>query len=59
MTDVGGAVMEPDTSEKSKENSRATIDALGGDAAHYGGVGEPRSKDAAEKLDGSRAMAGE
>ena len=57
MTDIcGPPAMESDTSEQSKENSRATIDALGGDAAHYGGETDPRSKDAAEKLDGSRAM---
>ncbi|GAW26806.1 putative conidiation protein con-6 [Rosellinia necatrix] len=46
----------PNTSEKSKEQSRQTIDNLGGDVAHYGGEDQPRSKTAAEALDGSRAM---
>ncbi|KAI0100725.1 hypothetical protein GGR51DRAFT_531460 [Nemania sp. FL0031] len=46
----------PNTSEKSKENSRQAIDSLGGDAAHYGGEDQPRSKTAAEAIDGSRAM---
>ncbi|KAI0533951.1 hypothetical protein GGR58DRAFT_484701 [Xylaria digitata] len=46
----------PNTSEESKENSRQIIDDLGGDAAHYGGKGQPRSKAAAEAIDGSRAM---
>lgn len=45
-----------DTSEKSKENSRQVIDDLGGEAAHYGGEEQPRSKAAAEEIDGSRAM---
>ncbi|KAI3321948.1 hypothetical protein HD806DRAFT_151185 [Xylariaceae sp. AK1471] len=46
----------PNTSQKSKEHSRQAIDELGGDAAHYGGEGQPRSKTAAEEIDGSRAM---
>ncbi|KAI0459990.1 hypothetical protein F5B21DRAFT_499134 [Xylaria acuta] len=45
----------PNTSDASKENSRQVIDNLGGDAAHYGGEDQPRSKAAAEALDGSRA----
>lgn len=48
-----------DTSEKSKENSREAIEAMGGEAAHYGNIEQPRSKDAADKLEGSRAMATE
>ncbi|EMR66474.1 putative conidiation protein con-6-like protein [Eutypa lata UCREL1] len=47
------------TSEKSKENSREAIEAMGGEAAHYGNIEQPRSKDAADKLEGSRAMATE
>ncbi|KAI0124969.1 hypothetical protein BJ170DRAFT_726680 [Xylariales sp. AK1849] len=46
----------PNTSEKSKENSRNVIAQLGGDAAHYGNEKNPRSKNAAEEIDGSRAM---
>ncbi|KAI0443937.1 hypothetical protein F4803DRAFT_549687 [Xylaria telfairii] len=46
----------PNTSDASKENSRQIIDNLGGDAAHYGGEDQPRSKTAAEAIDGSRAM---
>ncbi|KAI1753613.1 hypothetical protein F4782DRAFT_497014 [Xylaria castorea] len=46
----------PNTSDASKENSRKVIDNLGGDAAHYGGEDQPRSKTAAENIDGSRAM---
>ncbi|KAI4600381.1 hypothetical protein KJ359_000735 [Pestalotiopsis sp. 9143b] len=46
----------PNTSEASKENSRQAIDAMGGDAAHYGSESDPRSKSAAKNLDGSRAM---
>ncbi|GAW18936.1 hypothetical protein ANO14919_084190 [Xylariales sp. No.14919] len=46
----------PNTSEGSKERSRQIIDDLGGNTAHYGGEGEPRSKSAAEAIDGSRAM---
>lgn len=45
-----------DTSDASKENSRQVIDSLGGDAAHYSGEDQPRSKTAAEAIDGSRAM---
>ncbi|OTA98422.1 hypothetical protein M426DRAFT_17428 [Hypoxylon sp. CI-4A] len=46
----------PNTSEKSKEHSREVIDEMGGDAAHYGGQDQPRTKNAAEEIDGSRAM---
>ncbi|KAI0143750.1 hypothetical protein GGR57DRAFT_483311 [Xylariaceae sp. FL1272] len=46
----------PNTSEQSKENSRKAIEELGGDSAHYGNKDEPRSKTAAEEIDGSRAM---
>ncbi|KAK8121181.1 Conidiation protein 6-domain-containing protein [Apiospora kogelbergensis] len=46
----------PNTSEKSKENSKKVIDSLGGDAAHYGDQDQPRTKTAAENIDGSRAM---
>ncbi|KAI0398322.1 hypothetical protein F5Y17DRAFT_411900 [Xylariaceae sp. FL0594] len=46
----------PNTSEKSKEHSREVIEELGGDGAHYGGEENPRSKQAAEGIDGSRAM---
>ena len=44
-----------DTSEKSKENSRQAIEALGGDAQHTTGTVNPQSKSAAENLEGSRA----
>lgn len=43
-----------DTSQKSKENSAAEIEALGGEAGHYGGESDPRTKNAAENLEGSR-----
>ncbi|KAI1414355.1 hypothetical protein F5Y13DRAFT_188462 [Hypoxylon sp. FL1857] len=46
----------PNTSEKSKEHSREVIDSMGGDAAHYGNEDQPRTKNAAEEIDGSRAM---
>ncbi|KAH9883481.1 hypothetical protein F4778DRAFT_766659 [Xylariomycetidae sp. FL2044] len=49
-------ISNPNTSEKSKENSKKVIDSLGGDIAHYGDEDQPRSKNAAEKIDGSRAM---
>lgn len=48
--------MLSDTSEKSKDNSREVIDSLGGDDAHYGNQDQPRTKTAAEEIDGSRAM---
>ncbi|KAH7040644.1 uncharacterized protein B0I36DRAFT_357915 [Microdochium trichocladiopsis] len=51
------ALSNPNTSEAAKENSRAVIEELGGEAAHYGGKDDPQSKNAAENLDGSRAMA--
>ncbi|CAJ2510997.1 Uu.00g066220.m01.CDS01 [Anthostomella pinea] len=44
------------TSEKSKEKSRQTIENLGGEGAHYGKEADPRSKSAANNLEGSRAM---
>lgn len=50
------AARTADTSEKSKENSKKVIDSLGGDAAHYGDQDQPRTKTAAENIDGSRAM---
>ncbi|KAI1131211.1 hypothetical protein F5Y10DRAFT_262392 [Nemania abortiva] len=34
----------PNTSEKSKEESRQAIKDLGGDAVHYGGEDQPTSK---------------
>ncbi|RYO93450.1 hypothetical protein DL766_009564 [Monosporascus sp. MC13-8B] len=46
----------PNTSEESKQNSREAIEQLGGEAAHYGKQDNPSSKNAADKLDGSRAM---
>ncbi|KAI0380840.1 hypothetical protein F5Y04DRAFT_281513 [Hypomontagnella monticulosa] len=46
----------PNTSEKSKEHSREVIDSLGGDVAHYGKEDQPRTKNAADEIDGSRAM---
>ncbi|KAI0025862.1 hypothetical protein F4780DRAFT_233312 [Xylariomycetidae sp. FL0641] len=46
----------PNTSEESKEHSRKVIEELGGDAAHYGKQDNPQSKNAAEKISGSRAM---
>ncbi|KAI0169572.1 hypothetical protein GGR52DRAFT_472971 [Hypoxylon sp. FL1284] len=46
----------PNTSEKSKENSRKVIESMGGDDAHYGDEDQPRTKTAAENIDGSRAM---
>ncbi|KAI2622137.1 hypothetical protein GGS26DRAFT_249254 [Hypomontagnella submonticulosa] len=46
----------PNTSEKSKEHSKEVIDSLGGDDAHYGNEDQPRTKNAAEEIDGSRAM---
>ncbi|KAI1768067.1 hypothetical protein GGR53DRAFT_34359 [Hypoxylon sp. FL1150] len=49
-------IANPNTSEKSKENSREVIDSLGGDDAHYGNQDQPRTKTAAEEIDGSRAM---
>ncbi|GKU04667.1 conidiation protein con-6 [Fusarium langsethiae] len=45
----------PNTSEASKENSKKEIEALGGDDSHYGQQSDPRSKSAAENLEGSRA----
>lgn len=44
-----------DTSEASKENSKKEIEFLGGDVNHYGQESDPRSKSAAENLEGSRA----
>ena len=48
-------LISADTSEKSKENSAEAIEKLGGEAGHYGGEDQPRSKNAAENLEGSRA----
>ena len=48
----------PNTSEAAKENSRNAIEALGGDGAHYSGnKDDPQSKNAADKIGGSRATA--
>jgi len=44
----------PNTSEASKKNSQKVIDELGGNAAHYGDADQPKSKSAAENLDGDR-----
>ncbi|KXJ97370.1 hypothetical protein Micbo1qcDRAFT_200076 [Microdochium bolleyi] len=44
--------------EAAKENSRNAIEALGGDGAHYSGnKDDPQSKNAADKIGGSRATA--
>ncbi|ORY64453.1 uncharacterized protein BCR38DRAFT_215151 [Pseudomassariella vexata] len=45
----------PNASDKSKENSQTIIKGLGGETAHYGEE-TPQGKDAAENIDGSRAM---
>ncbi|KAI1305675.1 hypothetical protein F5Y03DRAFT_149063 [Xylaria venustula] len=44
----------PNTSEASKEHSREVIEEHG-DAAHFGGEDQPRSRAAAEALEGKRA----
>lgn len=44
-----------DTSQASKENSKREIEQLGGDDNLYGKEDNPRSKSAAEQLEGSRA----
>ncbi|KAG5747909.1 hypothetical protein H9Q70_009403 [Fusarium xylarioides] len=44
----------PNTSQASKENSKKEIEALGGDANYYGNESDPRSKSAADNLEGSR-----
>ncbi len=46
-----------DTSDKSKENSEAVIEDLGGDDTIDAHRNKPVSKDAAENLYGSRAVA--
>ncbi|KAI0023623.1 hypothetical protein F4780DRAFT_728836 [Xylariomycetidae sp. FL0641] len=46
----------PNTSEKSKQHSKQVIDSMGGDIVHYGDKDQPRTKTAAEEIDGSRAM---
>ncbi|KAI0008485.1 hypothetical protein F4779DRAFT_618591 [Xylariaceae sp. FL0662B] len=43
--------------EGSKENSYKHIEEMGGEAAHYGNQDKPRSNNAAEELEYSRAMA--
>lgn len=49
--------MTTDTSDKAKTEAQEKLDALGGEQAFYSKDGnETRSKNAAEKLDGSRAM---
>lgn len=45
-----------DTSEESKANSAKMVEALGGESNLYGKKEQPRSKNAAENLEGSRAM---
>ncbi|KAJ2902168.1 putative conidiation protein con-6 [Zalerion maritima] len=45
-----------DTSEASKDQSRQAIESLGGDANMISNQDDPKSKHAAEVLDGSRAM---
>ena len=45
-----------DTSEASKKNSAQKIEDLGGESGHYGQEDKPHSKDAAEKLEGSRVV---
>ncbi|RSM06453.1 hypothetical protein CDV31_009133 [Fusarium ambrosium] len=45
----------PNTSQASKENSKREIEQLGGDDNLYGKEENPRSKSAAEQLEGSRA----
>ncbi|KAJ4174581.1 hypothetical protein NW754_005000 [Fusarium falciforme] len=45
----------PNTSQVSKENSKREIEQLGGDDNLYGKEDNPRSKSAAEQLEGSRA----
>jgi hypothetical protein len=45
-----------DTSEASKDNSKKEIERLGGDASHYSDEKNPHSKEAAEKLEGSRVV---
>lgn len=44
-----------DTSEASKAHSQEVVDALG-DTAHYGDKAQPHSKNAADKIEGSRVM---
>lgn len=46
----------PNTSEESKEHSRQQIEALGGDANMISNMDDNRSKNVADKLNGSRAM---
>lgn len=45
-----------DTSEESKENSKKAIEELGGPDNHYGKEDVPRSKSAADALEGSRVV---
>ncbi|KAJ9160732.1 hypothetical protein NKR19_g3054 [Coniochaeta hoffmannii] len=47
----------PNTSEKSKENSRQVLEDLGGDDTLEAHREKPISKSAAEKLEGTRAAA--
>ncbi|EGY17061.1 hypothetical protein HYQ45_001361 [Verticillium longisporum] len=46
----------PNTSEESKENSKKAIEELGGPDNHYGKEDVPRSKSAADALEGSRVV---
>lgn len=45
-----------DTSEQSKKNSEQVIESMGGDVNHFGGEDKPHSKNAADKLEGSRVV---
>lgn len=45
-----------DTSEQSKKNSAQVIESMGGDVNHFGGEDKPHSKNAADKLEGSRVV---
>ncbi|KAM0326589.1 hypothetical protein ACHAQA_006458 [Verticillium albo-atrum] len=49
-------ISNPNTSEASKENSKKAIEELGGPDNHYGREDNPHSKNAAEKLEGSRVV---
>lgn len=45
-----------DTSEQSKKHSTEAIESLGGKVNHYGQEHNPHSKNAAERLKGSRVI---
>ncbi|KAI6785522.1 uncharacterized protein J7T54_007165 [Emericellopsis cladophorae] len=44
----------PNTSDESKKHSEEEIARLGGEAGHLGGEDQPKSKSAANNLEGSR-----